>query len=256
MRLFISMLRHLISFNRKVSGFLNHLLPEFVRRDGNRFFLENIAPQAIKDGKTLWDVGGGAQPFLSVEKKKRNNMRVVGLDIDQAELKGAPIGAYDEIIVADLCSFGGDGSADSVICQATLEHVPNTAGAIRAISEMLNANGKAFIFAPCRNAAFARLNLLLPQRIKEKILYFTSPEVEDHQGFPAFYDKCTPREMEALFADNGLQVIEKHVFWMSSYFMVLTPVFILWRMWQGLAALVFKDQVCETFCYIVRKEHL
>lgn len=86
------------------------------------------------------------------------------------------------------------------------------------------------------------------------ILFFVSPEVEEHQGFPALYDKCTPRQIEELFSENGLVVAEKHLFWMSSYFMIFVPAFLLWRLWQGVFVLVAGDNATETFAYVVTKE--
>ena len=31
-----------------------------------------------------------------------------------------------------------------------------------------------------------------------------------HDGFPAYYDRCTPREIEALARDNGLMGPDQH----------------------------------------------
>ncbi|HGG04986.1 MAG TPA: methyltransferase domain-containing protein, partial [Aliiroseovarius sp.] len=181
---------------------------------------------------------------------------VVGLDIDPDELGAAPDGAYDETLARDLCTFTGQGDADLVICQATLEHVPDTAGAIRAIASILKPGGKALIFAPSRNALFARLNLLLPQKWKENILYFVYPvpDVTQHQGFPAHYDKCTPREIEKLAQENGLEVSERHLFWMSSYFFNLVPAYVFWRLWQGIFRLVAGPNAAETFAYVLTKQ--
>jgi 2-polyprenyl-6-hydroxyphenyl methylase/3-demethylubiquinone-9 3-methyltransferase len=177
------------------------------------------------------------------------------LDICVDELQGAPEGSYDSTIVADLCDFQGSGDADIVICQATLEHVHDTTGAIGAISSILKPGGKAYIFAPCRNAVFARLNLVLPQRAKEKILFWFLPEAEEGQGFPAKYHKCTPSELEALFRESSLRVVERKFFWMSSYFMVFFPVFLVWRVWQGLFYLVAGSNAAETFIYVVQREN-
>ena len=67
------------------------------------------------------------------------------------------------------------------------------------------------------------MNLILPQGLKEKILCAVSPEVKDHQGFPAHYDQCVPGKIEPIFNDAGLTVVQRELFWMSSYFMVFIP---------------------------------
>ncbi|MBW6507614.1 MAG: methyltransferase domain-containing protein [Rhodobacteraceae bacterium] len=247
-------LRNFIAANRRASTALNNLLPQALRRDGNRHFRTHILPGAVYAGATVYDVGGGSQPFADAEMKRRLGLRTVGVDIDAGELAAAPAGTYDAVIVADLCTYAGVGDADIVICQATLEHVPDTRGAILAIASILKPDGKAYVFAPCRNAAFARLNLVLPQRWKERILYAVSPEVKDHQGFPAHYDHCVPTQIEQIFDTAGLRVVQRELFWMSSYFMVFTPLFVVWRIWQSLFYLAARANAAETFIYVVQRK--
>jgi len=220
-------LRRFIHANRRASIAFNNLLPLSLRRDGNNHFRTHILPGAMRKGATVYDVGGGSQPFADAEMKRRLGLRTVGIDIDADELAAAPEGTYDQVIVADLCRYAGVGDADIVICQAILEHVPDTRAAIFAIASILKPDGLAYIFAPCRNAVFARLNLALPQGLKEKILYAVSPEVKDHQGFPAHYDQCVPGQIEGIFDAAGLKVVQRELFWMSSYFMVFTPLFVV-----------------------------
>ncbi|OZA19912.1 MAG: hypothetical protein B7Y02_00330 [Rhodobacterales bacterium 17-64-5] len=186
--------------------------------------------------------------------KRRWGLRTIGIYIDADELAAALEGTYDEVIVADLCRYEGVGDADIVICQATLEHVPDTRAAIFAIASILKPDSLAYMFAPSRNAVFARLNLILPQRLKEKILYAVLPEVKDHQGFPARYDQCVPGQIEQIFNAAGLTVVQRELFWMSTYFMVFTPLFVVWRLWQGIFYLATGDNAAETFIYVVRRK--
>lgn len=232
---------------------INKLLPLQLQRDGNSYFRTHILPGAMRSGATVYDVGGGSQPFADAKMRQSMNLHTIGIDIDADELAAAPEGTYDSVIVADLCGYRGASDGDIVICQATLEHVHDTRAAIHSIASILKPNGFAYIFAPSRNAAFARLNLALPQGLKEKILFSVSPEVKDHQGFPARYDQCVPRQIEAIFKSAGLIVVRRELFWMSSYFMVFTPLFVIWRLWQGLFYLVAGDNAAETFIYVVQR---
>lgn len=240
--------------NVAVSKAIDGLLPAALNRDGNRAFLQTYAPRALRRGGTVYDVGGGSQPFVSLEKKRELGLEVVGLDISAEELDQAPPGVYDRKIAADLCTFVGNADADVVMCQATLEHVPDGAGAIRAIASILRPGGRAFVFAPSRNAMFARLNLALPQKLKERLLFTLFPaKATGHDGFPAYYDRCTPGEIEALARENGLVVEDRALFWVSSYFMVFVPAYLLWRALQGVSYLIRRDDAAETFIYILRK---
>jgi 2-polyprenyl-6-hydroxyphenyl methylase/3-demethylubiquinone-9 3-methyltransferase len=233
---------------------LNGLLPKSICEDGNRVFLDVYIPHSVSLGNKVYDLGAGSRPFISLQRKNELAVTVVGLDISGEELAAAPPGVYDQLIVADLTNFTGNGDGDVVICQATLEHVRDGDGAMKAIASCLKSGGRAFIFAPCRNAVFARLNLILPQTVKKYLLFaFFPKKAEGHDGFPAFYDKCTPAELEHLAAENGLDVEQRRLFWMSSYFTVFTPAFVAWRIVQGLSTLLLGRNAAETYVYVLRK---
>lgn len=248
------LLERFTRLNVALSRTLDRVLPAAFQRDGNASFRDDILPGRIRKGDTVYDVGGGSQPYVSRRMKHELDLHVVGLDIDADELAAAPTGVYDRLIVADLCNYRGQGDADVVICRATLEHVPDTSGAIRGIASTLKPGGRAFIFASSRNAVFARLNRVLPQRLKQILLFTLFPrKAEGHAGFKAYYDRCIPSQIEAFARDNDLDVEERHLFWISSYFMIFTPVFIIWRIVQGFAYLVLQNDAAETFAYVLRR---
>jgi len=244
-----------VRVNQAASVWIDRLLlPDRLRQDGNKTFQSEILPQHVSSGMRVYDLGGGAQPYFSPDQKASLGLYVTGLDISAEELEASPEGGYNRKIVADLCTFQGPRDADLVVCQATLEHVPDTAGAIRAIAETLAPGGKAVLFLPCRNAVFARLNLLLPETLKKRLLFALFPhKAEGHDGFEAHYDRCTPRDIADLARQNGLDVQEQRLFWISSYFMIFTPAFLLWRLCQGLAYLIIREQAAETFTVVLQK---
>ncbi len=250
-----SALSRFFEVNRRISRSLNGLLPSRLSIDGNSHFLRVVLPRALSAGQTVFDLGGGSQPFVTPDVKRRLGLTVAGLDIDHRELAAAPRGSYDRTIVADLCGFQGDGDADVVICQSALEHVPSAAAAMRAIGSILKPGGTAYIFCPCRNALYAKLNLILPDRVKHHLLSAALPAAAlDHQGFRAFYDECTPSRLERLAAANDLIVAERHLFWVSTYFMNFVPAFLFWRIWQAGAYLLTRRDAAETFILVLRKQ--
>lgn len=248
--------RKFLKANCAVSCWIDSFLPGKSRQDGNEFFLRDVLPRALQADTTVYDLGGGSRPCVSRELKDRLGLRLVGLDVSGDEMAAAPTGTYDQTIVADLCTYTGSGTADSVICQATLEHVPDTVGAMRGLATCVRPGGAIYLFAPCRNAAFARLNLILPERLKQFLLFNLFPEKgKGHDGFRAFYDHCTPGQIEAIARSNGLEIEERRVFWTSSYFFILTPAYLLWRIWQGVAYIAIGKDAAESFVYVLRKNH-
>jgi len=247
------MKRAIINSQVWLSKSFDKILPRKYRVDGNQDFLASFVPQYLGKGLIIYDVGGGKNPYLALQRKKELNATIIGVDIDRQELDRAPEGIYDKTICTDISDFKGKGEADLVICQAVLEHVPDTEKAFASIASILKPGGIALIFVPSRNALYARINLLLPQEMKKKILYSIFPNSQRDQGFPSFYDKCTPKDFLSLAQKNKLEVIEERYYYHSAYFSFFFPLYLIWRAWI-LAFHFFKGrQAAETFALALRK---
>lgn len=247
------MLRRFIQLNISASRAFDKLLPDYFSIDGNRDFVDNFALRHINNGSTVVDVGGGKSPFLTLEKKSELQVTVIGIDISEEELNQAPSGAYDSIICADIGKVKGGGDADIVICQAVLEHVMDTGAAIKAIASCLKSGGTALIFVPSRNALYAKLNLLLPEEFKKRLLYWVYPNSRRNQGFTSYYDRCTPKQFKAMAKTAGLEVIDARYYFVSSYFSFLFPIYVAWRSWMVAFKLIAGEEAAETFSFALRK---
>jgi 2-polyprenyl-6-hydroxyphenyl methylase/3-demethylubiquinone-9 3-methyltransferase len=246
--------RSFVRYNRQICTKLDQFLPEQFRVDGNTDFQRKFAPAFLQADSTVYDVGGGKRPFVSQEEKERLHLRVVGIDISEDELNRAPAGIYDRVIAEDIARFRGQGDADLVICQAVLEHVADVEGAFKAIASSLRPGGIACLFVPSRNAVFARLNLILPQALKSYLLFSIFPEARAAQGFPSYYNKCTPKEFEELAEQYGLEVVASSHYYQSKYFTFLAPLHAAWRLWELSFFLLRGPQAAETFSVALRKK--
>ena len=235
--------------------FDNVFMPEYFIIQGNQAFQDNVAaPYIMQKDIVIYDMGGGSRPYVSPEMKIKNNQTIIGLDIDKDELESAPQGSYDKIITADLTQYVGAGDADLIICQAALEHVPDNEGSFCAIASTLKSGGVACIFTPSRNAIFARLNMMLPQSIKQKILFAVFPhKAKGHDGFKAYYDQCTPREFRELAEENKMDVIQLEPYFKSSYFEICFPLYIIWRLWIIGFKIIAGENAAETFSIVLKK---
>ena len=229
------------------------LLPKCYRIDGNSDYVRNFVPGYFQKDLRVYDIGGGKNPLVSLELKKKFSLFVVGLDIDRHELALAPVGAYDETICDDITAYQGAQDADLLICNAMLEHVGNVDTALANITKILKPGGLAIIFVPSRNALYARLNLLLPERIKKHILYSIYPTTRQKQGFPSYYDRCTPRDIKILAKRHGLEVESQRIYFISSYFFCFFPAYLLWRIWILIFHYFAGEQAAETFSLAFRK---
>jgi 2-polyprenyl-3-methyl-5-hydroxy-6-metoxy-1,4-benzoquinol methylase len=240
----------------RLSAAFDRLLPARYRIDGNLDFNSSTIPAYMRRGQTICDVGGGKRPAISRAEKERLDLRIIGLDIDRGELDHAPPGSYDATICIDITRWRGALNADLVVSQAVLEHVRDTQAALRAMAEMLNDGGRALIFVPSRNALYARLNLLLPEGLKRRILFAIFPGTRQTQGFPSHYDRCTPQEFRAMAQAVGFTVEQVHTYYISGYFAFFFPAYLLWRLWILAFHRLAGDQAAETFSVVLRKESL
>lgn len=249
----MTIIRRVFDSNIALSGRMDALLPEAFRIDGNRDFIDRFVPPFIVPGARLVDIGGGKQPYLDVHLKSSLGVHVTGIDISQEELNHAPGGAYDATICADISTYRGGNDADIIVCQAVLEHVRDVEGAFAAFASILKPGGVALIFLPSRNAVYARLNLVMPEGLKRKILFYVFPNARTAQGFTSYYSHCTPREFQGFADKHGFRVEVQRLYYASSYFSCFFPLYALWRMWILLFRAADELQSAETFSMALRK---
>jgi 2-polyprenyl-3-methyl-5-hydroxy-6-metoxy-1,4-benzoquinol methylase len=246
-------LRKTVDLQIRWSNRLDNLLPDLFRIDGNQNFIHEFVTPYLTPGAVVYDVGGGKQPMIPVDSKVGLGLRVVGLDIDETELHSAPAGAYDTTVCCDIARYQGNADGDVVICQALLEHVTNVTDALRAIDSILKPGGVALLFVPSANALYAKLNLVLPERLKRAILFTVFPKTSKAQGFRAYYDRCTPREIKKIAGKCGLLTERLRLYYHSGYFAFLAPLYALWRVWSLAFYAIDRERAAEAFSVALRK---
>jgi SAM-dependent methyltransferase len=245
--------RWLIASQVALSRAFDRLLPQSFRIDGSKDFKQRIVPSYLRRGLVVYDIGGGARPCVDLETKRRLDLKLTGVDIDEEQFAKAPRGVYDRVIVTDITTYQEQKAADLVVCKSTLEHVHDTRAAVATMARLLNPGGTLLVFVPSRNALYARLNVLLPQHVKMGLLRAFMPDRADHLGFPAVYDHCTPRDFCRFAACYGLQIKELRPYYISSYFSVVFPVYVLWRIWMLAYRALAREHAAESFVLIARK---
>jgi SAM-dependent methyltransferase len=239
---------------RKISYWIDRrFFPSDCSIDGNAAFDREFISPFLQCGATVVDVGGGKHPAISPARKAALDLTVTGFDINQKELEAAPPGSYDRLICADVTKFSGNGDADLVICSALLEHVRDSAGALRSIASMLKPRGVALLFVPSRNSMAAKINLLLPEGLKRRLLYQLFPEMRNAVGFPAYYDGCTPGQIARLALQRGLVLEKMTPYFSSGYFTVMVPLHVAWRLYQVVHRFYFGVEAAECFSMALRK---
>jgi len=213
-----------------------------------------VIPRYLCENSIIYDIGGGKNPYMTADLKSNlENCYVIGLDIDENELEAAPVGIYDRINAADVMVYEGNRDGDLAICLTLLEHVKDVEAGLRGIASCLKRQGFVCMFVPSRNALYARINRILPERVKRLILFALFPNTRELHGFPAYYDRCTPHEIKHIMQSLGFEVVEERQYYISSYFSFFFPLYLLWRLYLLLFYLISKEQAAETFGLVFKK---
>ena len=247
-----SAVRKFISWQVRSSKWIDRTLFGSMSIDGNTYFISEIDRMVI-DGASVADIGGGKTPAFGPAEVLRRHLKVMGVDIDQAELSAAPEGSYARKVVCAIEDARGSADCDFVIAQSVMEHVNDGCAAAAGMASFARPGGTVATFCPNRRAWFARLNLLLPEGVKRLLLFAIFPEKRERQGFPAHYSGCTPSEMVRNMRAAGVDCVEIKYFYVSSYFMFFVPLYLAWRLATMPLMRLWPHRYCETFMFLGRK---
>src|SRR5579862_8879641 len=158
-----------------------------------RFVDAVLAVASRPDVRRVCDIGGGANPRLSLECIRELGLDYTVLDISEAELSKAPPGyckVHADIADANL---GIENQFDFVVSRMVAEHVSNARVFHRNVFAMLAPGGTAIHIFPTLFTLPFTVNKLLPEPLSEKILLALKPyRTRDGKvgKFPARYEWC------------------------------------------------------------------
>lgn len=171
-----------VSYDHWRSGFtgLKHRLDEIL---------------STRDVRDVCDVGGGANPLLTLDEVAARGLRYTLLDISQRELEKAPsdytkvcADISDPLVVAPLAD-----RFDLMFSNTLAEHVKDAATFHRNVFAMLRPGGTAAHFMPTMFDPMFVANRLLPEALTAKVLRRAQPDrtaESAHGKFPAYYHWC------------------------------------------------------------------
>lgn len=249
------MLRKCLDLNTRLShwqrSMASRVIPHLAH-DGASEFHKRILQSLLSPGLRVLDVGGGKHPAISLQAKRDLGLHIVGLDISDTELVQAPAGAYDHIVVGDVATVDIPGQYDLIFSRSVIEHVQDPASAIENLSRVLAPGGTMAHFMPCRNAPFAIINRFLGNQVARQVLFTLFPDKRHDSGFQAFYNHCTPTELAALIAGQGLEVVKVIPYYKSDYAAFFAPFYTIEMLRQALMCYLDWENYAETFSIVVR----
>ena len=251
-----TLIRRFVDLNRQVSRWERAQIARLVPHaafDGAREFRDRVLPSLLRPGLRVLDVGGGKHPAISVQTKQELGLHVVGLDISDVELRQAPPGAYDHIVVGDVATVTIPGKYDLVFSRSVIEHVAQPRAALANLAATLAPGGTMAHFMPCRNAPFAVLNRWLGNRVARRVLFTVFPEKAQNSGFRAYYRDCTPARLSDICRECGLEIEKVVPYFKSEYTAFFAPVYTVEMLRQVLMCSLNLENFGESFCIVARR---
>ncbi|HJV40807.1 class I SAM-dependent methyltransferase [Caulobacter sp.] len=199
------------------------------------------------------DAGAGAAWCFPTEFKTDANIHLIGIDIDAEEMELNP--ALDERIESSVCEpFPVQpGTIDAITSNFGVEHFPDNEAFLRNCFDSLRPGGRVIALFPSRYASFAILNRLTPRGLKLTLLKHFRPDVADHTGFTAFYDRTDYGNFTKVVKRVGLEVEFYHPSYFHSYFAFFYPLH-LGMILSGALRLMFGARSLATYnLFVLRK---
>ena len=124
-----------------------------------------------------------------------------------------------------------------IISITVLEHVPDNASAARAMFGALKPGGTMHHYVPSKWHPYSVALRLVGPSLQKKLIAILRPEAVAVTGYPAFFDHCSPGDMERLLQQAGFGDIRIKAFYRASdYFAFFLPAYL---------AVVLFEALCE-----------
>lgn len=243
-----------IQGNRRISGLVGQALPH-TRTNLHLVYEQTVAHYMNAQlEQRIVDVGAGKYCHFAKLKNCGNNSIIIGIDVSAEEMESNQ--DVDEKIVADVTHRIPlpDGGIDLVVSRSTLEHIRRVEPFVGEVSRVLKPDGYTIHVFPSKHAPFSILNQLLPRRLSSILLSILVPGSKGILGFPAYYDLCTPAQMENLLCRHGFEIIETRVgYYQSAYFSFFLPFYLLSLAYEAIISIFNVRQLAANVLIVARK---
>lgn len=179
--------------------------------------------------RRVCELGGGANPALSLEFVAEQRLEYLVVDVSQEELAKAPAGYATLVGNAASPAFDPPGAYDLVFSISVAEHIRRPELFHRNVLRLLVPGGSAFHFFSTLYAFPFVANRLLPEQVSERLLRLVQPGREQtggHGKFPALYRWCRgpTRRQIGRFEEVGFRVEEYVGYFGHGYYWKLRPL--------------------------------
>lgn len=244
----IYILKKFILFNVKLSRFIDRRFPSFVETKSYKDEFFSIVEEFVSRRKfcSVLEVGGIDRPLL----KRSSKFRYDGIDI---EYKAQCEKIYDNFYVQSI-EQPIENKYDLIISITLLEHVRDNDASITQTYKALRTGGYTIHYLPSKYHPYSLALRIAGPKWQRRLVKTLRPWAVDVTGYPAFFDRSSPKEMRKLFNCKGFECVETISFFRANdYFRFFFPFYIAVTLWENICKKLKWEQLCSGFVIIARQ---
>lgn len=234
-----TILKKFISFNIELSRSIDRRFPGFVETQQYKNVILSIADEFISQRKfcSVLEIGGIDRPLL----QRSSTIIYDGLDIEyNKNCRDIYDNFHVQSVEDDIAT-----KYDLIISMTLLEHVKDNTSGLQQIYKALKPNGVSIHYFPSKYHPYSILLRLVGPRWQRKIIKILRPWAASITGYPAYFNKCCPKDMLVLCRQCGFENIEITYFYRANdYFRFCIPCYIAVTCWENMC----KKFRLKTFC--------
>jgi SAM-dependent methyltransferase len=249
----MKLLRSFVALNRRVS---RAMTPDHFHEANVFAAYHKIGAMLLShpDTRSVLDVGAGKHWHFPQHYKSWYGIRLIGLDIDGAEMKDNLL--LDEKIECDAVERipVPAGTVDLVMISSGIEHFSNNQRFLENAFDVLRPGGYLIAQFPGRYAPFAVANRLLPKSTSKRLLVASMGETAEHLGFTAHYDRTNYSAFRKMVQASGFDVVY-HLpgYNSSSYLEFFVPLYLASYLYDSLMHAMGLRNLAAYNLWVLRK---
>ncbi len=236
------MLKKFIGWNRNGAAWLERQFPGVFGAPSYKAELERrIAEDVVRlRPSAILEVGGIDRPLLV----RDTNFTYIGLDIEE---RPDCYRVYDRFLVQSI-EQPVDAEADMVISITLMEHVPDNRAASHSMFLALRPGGVMHHYIPSKWHPYSIALRVVGPAIQKWLIPYLRPAAVGVTGYPAFFNHCSPSDMEDLLRSQGFERVDVRSFYRASdYFAFFLPAYLCVAFFENLCAILNWRFFCSDF---------
>tara|TARA_B110000305_G_scaffold87237_1_gene98347 strand:+ start:53 stop:811 length:759 start_codon:yes stop_codon:yes gene_type:complete len=220
------MFKKFISLNQQACAWFTGQFPGLIWPEHTRHWFASAVSKIIdscddeKRRPSVLEVGGIDRPFL----EKGAGFDYVGMDIEHRPKCDE---VYDRFFVQSI-EEPLSGKYDLIISRMVLEHVPDNEKTWSVMYEALKPGGKAIHIFPSGLHPYSLATRLVGNKLQRKLIRLYRPNAVEVTGYPAFYNRCSPRALRKTLERMAYGSIEIRTNYSAAeYFNFFLPAFLI-----------------------------